>query len=220
MSGVRQATEAGRRIEERSFAIIDAEAGAHSFTEREWKVARRIIHATADLEFRDTLRFHPAAVDAGVAALRRGAPVVVDVSMIAAGLGAARLGARGSAVHCFIGDADVLAAARERGVTRAAEAMRKAHRLGLLDGAVLAVGNAPTALFELLRLGAEEGARPALVVGVPVGFVGAAESKEAALRLEVPCVVARGRKGGTPVAVAAVNALLALAEEEEATCPR
>jgi precorrin-8X/cobalt-precorrin-8 methylmutase len=216
---MKQATEAGQRIEERSFAIIDAEAGAHGFGPREWKVARRIVHATADLEFKDTLSFHPAAVEAGVGALRRGAPVVVDVSMIAAGLGAARLGARGSRVHCFIGAPEVLAAAVRRGSTRAAEAMREAHRQGVLEGAVVAIGNAPTALFEVLRLCVEEGARPALVVGVPVGFVGAAESKEAALGLPVPYLVARGRKGGTPVAVAAVNALLSLVEED-APCPR
>jgi precorrin-8X/cobalt-precorrin-8 methylmutase len=198
---------AGRRIEEESFAIIDREAGAHPFAAREWTVVRRVVHATADFEFTRAMELSPGAVEAGVAALRAGAPVLADVRMIAAGL--PRLG-----IRCFIGDEDVGDAARARGTTRAAEAMRKAARLSLLDGAVVAVGNAPTALAEVQRLVEEEGARPALVVAVPVGFVGAVESKEAARRLEVPWIVARGRKGGTPVAVATLNALALLAEEE------
>ncbi|MFL5261371.1 MAG: precorrin-8X methylmutase [Anaeromyxobacteraceae bacterium] len=197
---------AGRRIEEESFAIIDREVGAHPFAAPEWSVVRRVVHATADLEFARAMELSAGAIEAGVAALRRGAPVLADVRMIVAGL--PRLG-----IRSFIGDEDVGAAARERGTTRAAEAMRKAARLGLLDGAVVAVGNAPTALAELQRLVEEEGARPALVVAVPVGFVGAAESKESARRLPVPWIVARGRKGGTPVAVAVLNALAILAEE-------
>ncbi len=200
---------AGRRIEAESFAIIDREAGAHGLAPRTWTVVRRVIHATADFEFQRSLEVHPSAVEAGVAALRGAAPVVADVRMIAAGL--PRL-----AIRCFIGDEDVARAARERGSTRAAEAMRKASRLALLDGGVIAVGNAPTALAELQRLVEEEGVRPALVVAVPVGFVGAVESKEAALRLPVPWIVARGRKGGTPVAVAILNALAILAEEGRA----
>lgn len=213
MSDMRQLTRAGRLIEEASFAVIDAEAGPHAFSPAEWQVVRRIIHATADFEFARTLAFSPGAVTAGVAALRTGAPVLADVQMIVAGLSRARLSAYGSEARCFIADAEVIAAARAAGCTRAAEAVRKASRLGLLDGAVVAVGNAPTALAEVQRLVLEEGARPALVIGVPVGFVGAAEAKEAALALPVPHLVARGRKGGTPVAVAAVHALLALAAE-------
>jgi precorrin-8X/cobalt-precorrin-8 methylmutase len=197
---------AGRRIEEESFVIIDREVGPHPYSPRDWRVVQRVVHATADLDFARAMELHPAAVDAGVAALGAGAPVIADVRMIAAGL--PRLG-----IRCFIGDDDVGAAARERGTTRAAEAMRKAAREGILDGAVVAVGNAPTALAEVQRLVEEEGRRPALVVGVPVGFVGAAEAKEAARRLPVPWIVARGRKGGTPVAVATLNAIAILAEE-------
>lgn len=210
MNDMRQLTAEGRRIEEASFALIDAEAGPHSNGPEEWQVVRRVIHATADFDFARTLAFGGGAVTAGVAALRAGAPVLADVRMIAAGLSRERLAAFGCAVHCFIGDAEVIAAARASGGTRAAEAMRKARRLGLLEGAVVAVGNAPTALAELQRL-VEEGARPALVVAAPVGFVGAAEAKEAALALPVPRLVARGRKGGSPVAVAVVHALLSLA---------
>jgi precorrin-8X/cobalt-precorrin-8 methylmutase len=198
---------AGQRIEDESFTIIEREVGPHPHRGTDWIVVRRVVHATADLEFARTLELHPRAVEAGVAALRAGAPVLGDSRMVAAGL--PRLG-----IRCFIGDPDVDAAARAGGTTRAVEAMRKAARLGLLRGAVVAVGNAPTALAEVQRLVEEEGERPALVVGVPVGFVGAAESKEAARRLSVPWIVARGRKGGSAAAVAILNALAILAREE------
>ncbi len=200
---------AGRRIEEESLAIIDREVEPHAFGAREWPVVRRVIHATADFEFARTLELHPAAVAVGIAALRARARIVADVRMIAAGL--PRLD-----VRCLIGDEDVGAEARVEGITRAAAAMRKAARLGLLDGGVVAIGNAPTALLELQRLVEARAARPALVVAVPVGFVGAAESKEAARSLPVPWIVARGRKGGTPVAVAVLNALAILGSEEAA----
>jgi precorrin-8X/cobalt-precorrin-8 methylmutase len=213
---MRQMTALGRRIEDRSFAIIDAEAGAHGFGQREWQVVRRVVHATADFEFIQLMRVHPQAVEAGVRALRGGCPLLVDVKMIAAGLNEERLAAYGCSVLSYISDPDVIADARANDSTRAIEAMRKAHRLGTLAGAVVAIGNAPTALLELARLVREEGARPALVIGVPVGFVSAAESKEAALALPVPTIVARGRKGGSPVAVAIIHALFLLSAEVQA----
>lgn len=177
---------------------------------------RRVIHATADFEFKELMRFHPDAVRTGIEALRRGCPIVVDVKMITAGLNEDRLKAYGCATHCFISDVDVIAAAKAANSTRAIEAMRKLHRSGLLDGAIVAVGNAPTALLETVRLVEETGARPALVIGVPVGFVSAAESKEAALRLPTPYIVARGRKGGSAIAVAIIHALLLLSTEAPA----
>lgn len=213
MSDMQQATAEGRRIEASSFAIIEAEAAPHAFTPAEWAVVRRVVHATADFEFQRTMTFHPEAVAAGVAALRAGCPVVCDVRMIAAGLSQARLAAFGCRVHCLIDAPGIVDAARQAGATRAAAAMRAAEAEGLLAGAVVAIGNAPSSLAELQRITAERGARPALVLGVPVGFVGAVEAKEAAQALPVPWVVARGRKGGTPVAVAALHALLALAAE-------
>jgi precorrin-8X/cobalt-precorrin-8 methylmutase len=215
VNDMRQLTARGRRIEDDSFAVIDAEAGPHRHAPAEWQVVRRVIHATADFEFQTLLSFHPDAVRAGVAALRAGCPLVVDVKMIAAGLNEERLAARGSRVLSFISDEDVIAAATAHDSTRAIEAMRKAHRLGHLDGALVAIGNAPTALLETLRLIREEAARPALVIGVPVGFVSAAESKEALLATDVPFIVARGRKGGSPIAVAIVHALLLLSAEED-----
>jgi precorrin-8X/cobalt-precorrin-8 methylmutase len=148
-----------------------------------------------------------------VRALRGGCPIVADVKMILAGLNEDRLAAYGCRTHCFISDAEVIAAAKEAGSTRAIEAMRKAHREGLLEGALVAVGNAPTALLEIARLVREAGARPALVLGVPVGFVSAAESKDALIAADVPSIVARGRKGGSTIAVAIVHALLVLSTE-------
>jgi len=213
MNDMRQMTALGRSIEDDSFAIIDAEAGGHAFGAAEWQVVRRVIHATADFEFKALMHFHPQAVGAGIEALRGGCPVLVDVKMIAAGLNEARLTSYGCTVVSYISDEDVIATAKANNSTRAIEAMRKAHRLGKLDGAVVAIGNAPTALLETVRLVQEAGARPALVIGVPVGFVSAAESKEAALSLETPHIVARGRKGGSPIAVAIIHALLLLAAQ-------
>ena len=215
MNDMRQMTARGRGIEEGSFAIIDAEAGPHDFADAEWQVVRRVIHATADFELKHLMCFHPEAVAAGVRALRAGCPVIVDVKMIAAGLNEDRLAAYGCAITSYISDPDVIARAQAENSTRAIEAMRKAHRLGALDGAIVAIGNAPTALLETVRLAREEGARPALVIGVPVGFVSAAESKEAARELPVPFIVARGRKGGSPIAVAIIHALLLLSSAGE-----
>jgi len=216
-SDMRQMTALGRGIEDRSFAIIDAEIGAHGFPPAEWQVVRRVIHATADFEFRSLLQFGNDAMGEGIRALRRGAPVLVDVKMIAAGLNEARLASYGCRIHGFISDEDVIAEATARNSTRAIEAMKKAQRLGLLDGAIVAVGNAPTALLELLRIAREDGVRPALVIGVPVGFVSAAESKQALAESNIPFIVARGRKGGSPIAVAILHALLLLSSSHPDT---
>lgn len=213
-----QLTAAGRRIEHESFAIIDREAGPHAYTAEQWTIVRRMIHATADFEFNGLTRFHPDAVRAGVAAILAGRPIVADVEMICAGLSRPRLAHFGVTVHQFISDDDVIAQARAENSTRAAQAMRKSARLGLLDGGLVAIGNAPTALLEIVRLIREEGARPALVLGMPVGFVAAAESKTALAGIEdVPWIVTDGRKGGSTLVVAALHALLALAEAQQKT---
>jgi precorrin-8X/cobalt-precorrin-8 methylmutase len=214
MNDMRQMTASGRSIEDGSFAIIDRGAGAHGFAPREWEVVRRVIHATADFEFTQLLRFQNDAISAGIAALRSGCPVLVDVKMITAGLNEDRLSAYGCKVHSFISDGDVIETAKRTNSTRAIESMKKAHRLGLLAGGVVAIGNAPTALLEIVRLVREENVRPALVIGVPVGFVSAAESKEAALELSTPSIVVRGRKGGSSIAVAIIHALLLLSTEK------
>ena len=207
---MRQMTALGRGIEDQSFAVIDAEVGPHAFPADEWQVVRRVIHATADFEFPSLMRFSQGAIASGIRALKAGCPLLVDVKMIAVGLNEQRLASYGCKVHSFISDEDVIAEATARNSTRAIESMRKAHRLGLLDGAVVAIGNAPTALLEVLRLVREEGAKPALVIGVPVGFVSAAESKDALIASAVPFIAAHGRKGGSTIAVAIVHALLLL----------
>lgn len=211
-----QLTQAGQQIEHDSFAIVDREAGPHTYTAEQWPLVRRMIHATADFEFNGLTRFHPGAVQAGVAAILAGRPIVADVEMILVGVSRPRLAHFGVALHQFIGDEDVIAQARDENSTRAVQAMRKAQRLGLLDGAIVAVGNAPTALLEVVRLIGEEQARPALIIGMPVGFVSAAESKAALSGLtEIPWVITEGRKGGSTLVVAAIHALLAQAEARQ-----
>lgn len=212
-----QLTAAGRAIEHDSFAIIDAEVGPHAYTADQWPVVRRMIHANADFDFNGLTRFHPAAVTAGLEAILGGrSRVVADVEMICVGLSASRLAHFGLSTHHFISDADVIAGARAADTTRAVQAMRKAHRLGLLEGAIVGIGNAPTALIEIVRLIREEAARPALVVGMPVGFVSAAESKALMAAVDkVPWVVIEGRKGGSTLVVAAIHALLGLAEARQ-----
>jgi precorrin-8X/cobalt-precorrin-8 methylmutase len=213
MSDMRQMTEQGRRIETDSFAIIDSEVGPHEFPLPEWQIVRRVIHSTADFEFKVLMAFHPDAVDSGIRALRRGCPLVLDVQMIAAGLNQERLQHFGCQTFCSISDPDVIARAKELNTTRAIESMRKLHMMGRLEGSIIAIGNAPTALLEVLRLIAEEDVRPALIIGVPVGFVSAAESKDLLAQSQVPWLAARGRKGGSTIAVAILHALFALAVE-------
>jgi len=212
-----QLTRAGQAIEHDSFAIIDAEVGPHTYGAGEWPIVRRMIHANADFDFNGLTDFHPDAVEAGVRAmLAGGAPVVADVEMICSGLSKPRLAHFGMHTYQFISDPDVIETARLEDTTRAVQAMRKAHRKGLLDGAIVGIGNAPTALIELVRLIREEGVRPALVVGMPVGFVSAAESKDLMAQLnEVPWIVIRGRKGGSTLVVATLHALLSLAEARQ-----
>jgi precorrin-8X/cobalt-precorrin-8 methylmutase len=212
-----QLTAAGRAIEHDSFAIIDQEVGHHAYSAEQWPLVRRMIHANADFEFNGLTAFHPQAMQAGLARiLQGGTPVVADVEMICVGLSAPRLAHFGITTHQFISDPDVIAAAQAEDTTRAVQAMRKAWRRGLLEGAIIGIGNAPTALIEVVRLIRDEGLRPALVVGMPVGFVSAAESKDLLMAIEdVPWVAIRGRKGGSTLVVAAIHALLGVAEEHQ-----
>ena len=208
-----QLTAAGAAIEHESFAIIDREVGNHPYPPNEWPVVRRMIHASADFEMNGLVQFHPDAVAAAVAAIRRGAPIVVDVEMIRVGLSRPRLAHFGITVYEFISDPEVIAAAKAANTTRAVMAMRRAAEEGLMNGSIVAIGNAPTALLEVVRLIAEGKAQPAVVLGMPVGFVSAAEAKEALIAAgKVPWIVVRGRKGGSTLVVAALHALMALAE--------
>ena len=212
-----QLTDAGRAIEHDSFAVIDREVVSHAYTEEQWPIVRRMIHANADFDFNGLTDFHPGAVRAALRAIRsRTSRVVADVEMICVGLSQPRLAHFQMTTHQFIAEPEVIAQAKAQGTTRAVQAMRRAHEIGLLEGAIVGIGNAPTALIELVRLIHEHGVRPALVVGMPVGFVSAAESKDLmALEQEVPWIVIRGRKGGSTLVVAAIHALLGLAEAAE-----
>jgi len=208
---LRQMTALGRAIEDDSFSIIDREVGPHDHDRAEWEVVRRIIHATADFEFKDTTRFGNDALASGSAALRRSAPITVDVKMIRVGLNAARIVSFGCTLHDFIDDPDVIARARANATTRAVESMRAAHAQNLIEGGIVAICNAPTALLEIVRLHREEGVRPALVLGMPVGFVNAAESKELLMTTGIPYIITRGRKGGSTITVAALHACMHVA---------
>lgn len=213
LGDMRQMTAKGRAIEDKSFAIIDDEVGMHAWQGADWTIVRRVIHATADFEFKELMQITADAVDAGVAALNQAANIIVDVNMIASGLSEQRLSALGCRVHCFINDTDVITRAKEQNSTRATIAMRKARDLGLIAGSIIAVGNAPTALLELCRIARDDGQQPALVIGVPVGFVSAAESKEELAASAIPSIITSGRKGGSPIAVAIIHALMMLAGE-------
>jgi precorrin-8X/cobalt-precorrin-8 methylmutase len=198
-------------IEARSFEIIDGEAGKHGYDALQWPVVRRIIHTTADFDFARTTVFSPEAVEAGIAALRRGEGILCDTNMVAAGVNKARLSTFGSDLRCHVADPEVAEMARAGGITRSIVATRK----GINEGCgIFLIGNAPTALFELLRQVREGRANPSLVVGVPVGFVGAEESKETLLETELPYITCRGRKGGSAIAAAILNALMILAQGE------
>lgn len=205
-------------IEARSFEIIGQELGPHDFDHDHELVVKRVIHATADFDFAQTLCFSPHAVERGVAALRGGATVVTDTTMVAAGINKRVLGGFGGEVRCFIADPEVAREARDRGLTRSAVSMEHAARL---DGPlVFAIGNAPTALVQLACLLEEQAIQtPQLVIGVPVGFVNVVEAKELIMRAGVEHIVARGRKGGSTVAAAIVNALLYLASGDRREAP-
>lgn len=193
-------------ITRRSFEIIRAEADLSSLPPDAEAIAVRMIHACGMVDIMSDLRLTPGAANAGHTALRAGAPVLCDVAMVAAGITRTRLPAD-NAVISTIADPDVAQDAESRGISRAAASVERWQ--ARLDGAVVAIGNAPTALFRLIE-GLEAGwPRPALIIAVPVGFVGAVESKDAliAAELGVPYIVLRGRRGGSALAAAAVNAL-------------
>ena len=195
-------------IENKSMEIIERELGdrASSWPERELLVVKRCIHTSADCDYADNLVFSPGAVDTALNALKRGVTIVTDTSMAAAGINKRSASALGVEVRCFISDPDVAEEAKIRGVTRSAVCMEKAAALG--RPVIAAVGNAPTALIRLRELVDQGLFRPELIIGVPVGFVNVVEAKEMILETDIPHIVAKGRKGGSNIAAAIVNALL------------
>ena len=193
-------------IEKRSFAIITEELGGRTFPESVAEVVKRVIHTSADFDYADNLCFSPDAVEQAKAALEAGATIVTDTNMALAGISKPTLAKLGGKAVCLMADEDVAREAKARGVTRATVSMEHAAKL---DGPLIfAIGNAPTALIRLHELIEEGAVSPALVIGVPVGFVNVVESKELFLGGDTPYIIARGRKGGSNVAAAIVNALL------------
>ena len=214
MSAVRDFAELRpMEIEALSFEIIGRELGDHSFDPCEERVVKRVIHASADFEYAQTLHFSSHAIERGIEALRAGAHVVTDTTMVAAGINKRVLGSFGGMAETFVADPEVAEEARRRAVTRSAVAMERA---ACLDGPlVFAIGNAPTALARIAQmLDSGEMPEPALVIGVPVGFVNVVESKELIMAAPVEHIVARGRKGGSTIAAAIVNALLYMASDD------
>ena len=194
----------GAEIYRNSFAIIRREADLARFSGAEERVAVRIIHACGMVEAAADIHFSEGAAFAAITALKNGAPILCDARMVAEGVTRSRLPAHNEVI-CTLGDAAIPDLAARLGTTRSAAALDL--WLPKLEGAVVAIGNAPTALFRLLEMLDAGAPKPAAIVGMPVGFVGAAESKEALVASSLNAIVVRGRKGGSAMAAAAINAL-------------
>ena len=192
-------------IEKESFHIITAELGDRIFDPAQAPIIKRVIHTTADFGFADTLYFSPNVVSLTNEAIRSGATIITDTQMAWSGINKSAAEKFGCKTVCYMSDPDVAAEAKTRGVTRAFVSMEKASKLG--ENVIFAIGNAPTALICLRKL-IDGGYRPKLIIGAPVGFVNVIPSKELIMETDIPCIVARGRKGGSTVAAAIVNALL------------
>ena len=203
-------TRKGQTIEDESMQIIENEIGPHSYNEQEWPIVRRVIHSTADFDFaRDNkIIFHKDAIKNGLKALKNGSSVVVDVNGIIGLLNKQNPKDFGNNVICNISEPSIMEAAKEAGKTRAQMSMRIAKED--MNGGIVVVGNAPTALLEVMEMIREGITKPALVIGIPVGFVSAVESKEELAKMDIPFITNQGRKGGSPCASAIVNALYKL----------
>ncbi len=204
--------EAGKIVDKSMMLIREAiSADLAKLPKDQVPIVERVVHTTADPEFAKLIVISDDAVTAGVAAIKAGAKIVTDVKMVKAGINDARLKKFGSKVSTYMNDERAMELAKAQSLTRSAAAMRLAVKDGL-DGAIVLIGNAPTAAFELSDQIKQGKVKPALIIAVPVGFVGAAESKEVVAKLPVPYVITRGRKGGSTIAVAVFNALLSMAE--------
>jgi precorrin-8X/cobalt-precorrin-8 methylmutase len=200
-----------QEIEDLSFKIIEQEAGEHKFSDEQWPIVRRMIHTSADFEYMNTIRFYPDVVQKGIKAIQNGCQIFTDTNMARVGIRKKEIHEFGGKVSCLIADKDVVEKAKETGSTRALAAVDMACDR-MKDG-IYVVGNAPTALLRLIELIKEKKASPALVIGFPVGFVNAAESKDALMALDFPYITNKGRKGGSNIAAAIVNALAIMANK-------
>lgn len=199
-------------IEKRSFEIITSELGDRSIPEEIRPVVMRVIHTTADFDYLDSLYFSPEIIDTAMRAIRNHAIFVTDTNMAKSGINQAALNRHGCTCKCYMADPDIAESAKANGSTRAAASVDKAAALG--KPVIYAVGNAPTALIRLTELIEQKRFLPELVIGVPVGFVNVVQSKEMLIASGIPCIAARGRKGGSNVAAAICNALLYMADSK------
>ncbi|MDR1920979.1 MAG: precorrin-8X methylmutase [Candidatus Adiutrix sp.] len=207
-------------IEDRSFSLIAAEAGSHNWNKEEWTIIQRLVHTSADFDYVSDTIISPGAIEAGVAAIREGATIVTDTKMALCGINIARMNAYGNRLVCLISDERTQRRARETGTTRALAAVDLVCDLFFKSsgaGGLWVVGNAPTALFRLIEKmkNEPEWPKPLLVVGLPVGFVNASESKAALAQSDFNYITNRGRKGGSNVAASVINALAELANARD-----
>jgi len=210
-------TEKGQSIEDQSMQIIDNEIGTHQYNELEWPIVRRIIHATADFDFakENGIIFHKEAIKNGINALKNGCNIIVDVNGVIGGLNKQNLKDFENNVICNISNPIIVEEAKKYNKTRAQTSMRMAA--SEMNGGIIVIGNAPTALLEVIQMIQEGTSTPALIIGIPVGFVSSPESKESLQALDIPYITNKGRKGGSPCASAIVNALFKLLRESSAS---
>ncbi len=203
-------TRKGQEIEDESMQIIESEIGSHPYNEMEWPIVRRIIHSTADFDFagENRLLFHKDAISNGINALKNGCSIVADVNGVIGLMNKQNPKDFGNNLICNISDPVLMKSAKKAGKTRAQMSMRVAEKE--INGGIVVVGNAPTALLEVMEMFREGLVKPALVVGIPVGFVSAVESKDELSKMDMPFITNIGRKGGSPCASAIINALYKL----------
>ena len=203
-------TRRGQEIEDESMQIIENEIGSHSYNEMEWPIVRRIIHSTADFDFarENKLLFHKDVISNGINALKNGCHIVADVNGVIGLMNKQNPKDFKNNLICNISEPTLMKSAKKAGKTRAQMSMRVAEKE--IDGGIVVVGNAPTALLEVMEMVKEGLVKPALVIGIPVGFVSAVESKDELSKTDIPFITNIGRKGGSPCASAIVNALYKL----------
>lgn len=197
-------------IEKLSFEIIDAEIGSHGYNELEWPIVRRVIHATADFDFarKGKIIFHNNPIDSAFNAIKNKCNIITDVDMVLSALNKKSIADLGLKSACYISDKTLSDKARLYNKTRSEMAMR--YAADEINGGIVAIGNAPTALYEIINMVRENVTKPALIVGIPVGFVSASESKDELRNIDTPFISNVGRKGGSPAASSIVNAIMLL----------
>jgi len=211
-------TKKGQSIEDASMQMIEDEIGTHQYNEKQWPIVRRVIHSTADFDFagKNKIIFHKDAIESSMNALRNGCSIVVDVNGVIGGLNKQNPKDFGNNIVCNISNPEIMELAKKEGKTRSQVSMRAA--ISDIDGGVVAIGNAPTALLEVIQMIKEGTVKPALIIGIPVGFISAAESKDELSKLEeVPFITNIGRKGGSSSASAIINAIFKLIRAESSS---